>query len=336
MDWALLHEESPKNEMIFNHGQWLQYFNHTATFRQKSDWPLTYQYAPSLNALESREYWLDFETKEQLQKDEHLADIVYVQSNCDSPMDRDAFVQELMQHLSVDSYGKCLNNRDLPKNLGTPESNRDDAFLRLLSKYKFVLSIENAACPDYVTEKLWTPLVVGSIPVYLGANNVHEFLPTHKSAILVDDFRGMSDLVDHIRTIASNKQLYYSHLAHKTKSVTNVKLVNALKNKLGDFVDEFECLVCRRVHQRKSISALGFKPETFKANVNHYGCPYPKTALEILNGKTSDVGRNFWQDRFAQSEVEAQVLAQYMEKNANFSIQEFEKVLLTLLKQVPP
>ncbi|TRY62044.1 hypothetical protein TCAL_04213 [Tigriopus californicus] len=323
--------------MIFNHGGWIQYFNHTATFRQKSDWPLTYQHAPSLALIESRSYWLDFEIKEQLQKDELLADIAYVQSNCDNPMERDDFVQELMKHVAVDSYGTCLHNKDLPNDIRSPEKLGDSEFLRLLSKYKFVLSIENAACPDYVTEKLWTPLVVGSIPIYLGATNVHEFLPTHKSAILIQDFRSMSDLVDYIRTISTHKQLYYSHLAHKTKSVTNGKLVHALQKPVGNLVEEFECLVCRRVHQRMSIANMGFKPEIFKANANHYGCLYPKTALEILNHETNDGSRrSFWQDKYFQSEIEARVLAQYMDRNSNFSLSEYQEVVLRLLKDDKP
>ena len=31
---------------------------------------------------------------------------------------------------------------------------------RFLAGYKFVVAVENAACPDYVTEKLWRALQV--------------------------------------------------------------------------------------------------------------------------------------------------------------------------------
>lgn len=45
-------------------------------------------------------------------------------------------------------------------------------FLRLTAKYKFTLAFENAVGDDYITEKLWRPLTVGSIPVYLGSPSV--------------------------------------------------------------------------------------------------------------------------------------------------------------------
>jgi hypothetical protein len=41
-------------------------------------------------------------------------------------------------------------------------------FLELLAKYKFVIAIENAICDDYITEKLWRALQLGSVPLYLG------------------------------------------------------------------------------------------------------------------------------------------------------------------------
>lgn len=50
------------------------------------------------------------------------------------------------------------------------ESMNDDAFLRLMAKYKFTLAFENALGEDYITEKFWRPLKLGSVPVYLGSD----------------------------------------------------------------------------------------------------------------------------------------------------------------------
>jgi alpha-1,3-fucosyltransferase 10 len=41
-------------------------------------------------------------------------------------------------------------------------------FLELLAKYKFLIAIENAVCDDYLTEKLWRTLQLGSVPLFLG------------------------------------------------------------------------------------------------------------------------------------------------------------------------
>ena len=32
-EWALLHEESPKNNYLFSHAEIMELFNHSATFR---------------------------------------------------------------------------------------------------------------------------------------------------------------------------------------------------------------------------------------------------------------------------------------------------------------
>lgn len=45
----------------------------------------------------------------------------------------------------------------------------EDTFLQFAAQYKFTLSFENAVCDDYITEKLWRPLIVGSVPIYYGS-----------------------------------------------------------------------------------------------------------------------------------------------------------------------
>ena len=52
---------------------------------------------------------------------EGLAPLVYVQSSCDAPSHRDLFVEELGKYIKIDSYGKCLNNKTLPKQLSCAE-----------------------------------------------------------------------------------------------------------------------------------------------------------------------------------------------------------------------
>lgn len=47
-----------------------------------------------------------------------------------------------------------------------------DDFHKLAAKYKFTLAMENAICDDYVTEKLWRPLRLGSVPIVFGSPKV--------------------------------------------------------------------------------------------------------------------------------------------------------------------
>jgi hypothetical protein len=46
-----------------------------------------------------------------------------------------------------------------------------------LSKYDFCLAFENACSRGYITEKVFDPMFVGCIPVYLGAPEIAEVLP---------------------------------------------------------------------------------------------------------------------------------------------------------------
>jgi len=46
---------------------------------------------------------------------EGLGLVSYTQSDCHVPCGRDLYVQELMKEMTVDSYGSCLHNKDLPK-----------------------------------------------------------------------------------------------------------------------------------------------------------------------------------------------------------------------------
>lgn len=45
-------------------------------------------------------------------------------------------------------------------------------FFKLIAKYKFAAAMENGICNDYVTEKLWRPLFVGTIPIVIGSPRI--------------------------------------------------------------------------------------------------------------------------------------------------------------------
>lgn len=112
-DWALLHEESPKNNYLFSYLEALELFNHTSTFSRYSDLPLLTQFLDSIPWLESKKYLVPTREKNQLLGE--LAPILYVQSDCGTPANRDEYVKMLMQEIKVDSYGVCLQNKHLPE-----------------------------------------------------------------------------------------------------------------------------------------------------------------------------------------------------------------------------
>ena len=56
--WALLHEESPKNSFLFSHEDVMELFNYTSTFKTASDFPLTTQYIDSIETITSQEFFV--------------------------------------------------------------------------------------------------------------------------------------------------------------------------------------------------------------------------------------------------------------------------------------
>ena len=279
-DWALLHEESPKNNPIFNHQEMMIHFNHSSTFRQESDFPLTTQYLESINSLSSSRYLVPLHTKNTLLHGD-LAPVVYVQSGCDTPSMRDQWVEQFMKHVKVDSYGACLNNKQLPDHLQGSEQFESEQFYQLLAQYKFIISAENAVCDDYVTEKLWGPLVLGSVPIYLGAANVRSLLPNNNSAILISDFDSPADVAEYVIKVNNDDDLYKQFLQHKreyndnSELVTNKLLKQMMSERrwgvsrrqqqvMGTFVSHYQCHVCEKVARNMKFSNRGDQDKSYQ------------------------------------------------------------------------
>ncbi|MXQ84187.1 hypothetical protein E5288_WYG014208 [Bos mutus] len=253
-DWALFHEESPKNNYKLFHQPVITLFNYTATFSRHSHLPLTTQYLEGTEVLTSLRYLVPLRSKNHLRKS--LAPLVYVQSDCDPPSDRDSYVRELMTYIEVDSYGECLRNKPLPPQLSNPASMDADGFYRILAQYKFILAFENAVCNDYITEKLWRPLKLGVVPVYYGSPSIADWLPSNRSAILVSEFSHPRELASYIRALDQDDRRYQAYIEWKLKGeISNQRLLTALRErkwgvqdvKQDNYIDAFECMVCTKV-----------------------------------------------------------------------------------------
>ncbi|EMP32741.1 Alpha-(1,3)-fucosyltransferase 10 [Chelonia mydas] len=314
-DWALFHEESPKNNYKLFHKPTITLFNHTATFSRHSHLPLTTQYLEGIEVIKSLRYMVPLQKKNSLRKG--LAPLVYVQSDCDPPSDRDSYVRELMSYIQVDSYGECLHNRDLPQHLKNPASMDDGNFYRILAQYKFILAFENAVCEDYITEKLWRPLKLGVVPVYYGSPSITDWLPSNKSAILVTRFSHPRELAHYIKALDTNDQEYEAYLEWKLKgAISNQRLLTAIRERKwgvqdimqDNYIDVFEC--------------MGLSPRRWNAQVNHLSCPKPEALFSSPNIRWTSL-REMWIPSFEQSKKEAQALRQLVERNMNFTAQEF-------------
>ena len=319
-EWALFHEESPKNNPVLHHHTTIELFNHTATFRRNSDYPLLTQTLSSLEDLLKKP---KYEISEKSLNGRAL--VAYVQSGCDPPSDRDAYVSELMKYIAVDSYGACLHNKDLPEQFKDPLTMDEQGFHDIIARYKFSLSFENAICEDYITEKLWRPLVLGSVPIYKGSPTVQDWLPNNHSIILVDDFESPKDLADFIKQLDKNDKEYAKYLEFKHKGVTNQRLLDFMINRPWghsleeqNYVTGFECFVCDRLYENLNRSALGLPQKKNVASQAHYGCPRPKKYNFPSYSADDNSDRDFWWQEYDQTVRESLELNKHVKSHWYF------------------
>lgn len=210
--WVAWSMESAAMYPVLDDPQYLSAFDLTMTYRLDSDVPVPY-FEPGL---------LDCLTMPPKLKSEPAPAVLFL-SNAVERSGRTEYARELMRHLAVDSYGRCLNNRKL-------ENDRGRATLReSIRGYRFTLAFENSVAADYVTEKFFAPLVAGSVPVYLGAPNIKDFAPGETCYLDVRDFAGPRDLAAHLIALAADEDAYGAMLAWKRQPLREefVQLVAA-------------------------------------------------------------------------------------------------------------
>ncbi len=173
-------------------------FDIHATYQMGSDMPLPYLWNVCYD-------WLRWEpgTKNGFSN-------VFI-SNGGDKSGRFKYVKELMFWMEVHSYGKVLNNRKLGEDQGVFSK------VYKIADYKFSLAFENAIATDYVTEKFYQPLIVGSVPVYLGAPNIEDFAPGDHCFINVKDFSSPRALAKYLKELDADDARYAEYLQWKKR-----------------------------------------------------------------------------------------------------------------------
>jgi hypothetical protein len=146
------------------------------------------------------------------------------------------YISELMSYIRVDSYGKWRPNRVLANDSGR------ETKLDTIARYKFTLAFENSLSKDYVSEKIFDPLIAGSVPVYKGAPNIVDFVPADHCFINVDDFRGPRELADYLRMLDDDPVKYEAYLTWKTQPFRR-SFVDLVETQRMDY----RCRLCRRL-----------------------------------------------------------------------------------------
>ncbi|XP_048359053.1 alpha-(1,3)-fucosyltransferase 11 [Sphaerodactylus townsendi] len=360
--WALFHEESPMNNYLLSHRPGIALFNLTATFRRGADYPLALQWLPGPAYLR-RPPLAPLARKEDARR-RGLAPVLYLQSHCNVPADRDRYVRQLMQHIQVslmqhvqvDSYGECLNNRELPtarlRDTSTATT-EDPEFMAFISQYKFHLAMENAICHDYMTEKLWRPMHVGAVPVYRGSPSVRDWMPDNHSIILIDDFGSPKELAEYLDFLDRNPDEYVKYLDYKGPGgITNRFLLENLEKRewgvndltLPNYLNGFECFVCDRENARlaaerehKRTRGKVPAPEPYIAQPSHMGCPPPAPGYgNIEDIPEGDSWKEMWLQDYWQSLDQSEALTAMIHHNESHQGRFWDYMHKIFLKRTRP
>ena len=125
--------------------------------------------------------------------------------------------------MDIDSVGKCVNNKMFPRRLRRlefDEQGRDkrekwgkygDALEALLKTYHFRLLIISTLCENYFAEKIIQSLKLGTIPIYLGIPNSHDWDPgiaagVHPAMIHIQDFKSLKELATFVEQLSADTE----------------------------------------------------------------------------------------------------------------------------------
>lgn len=128
----------------------------------------------------------------------------FVYSNRRADPIREQFFEKLSEYKKVNSGGRYLNN------IGNPDGVEDK--MEFESKHKFSIAFENSSHPGYSTEKLIQAFAAGTVPIYWGDPRIKEVFNS-ESFIFVNDYESLDKVVDKIKEIDQNEDLYLKYLS---------------------------------------------------------------------------------------------------------------------------
>jgi len=188
----------------------------------KCDWAFSFEYDDEFNhpkhmrlpyyAFESPNFGKELiKHKKPIIKDKKFCSFIYSAKN----YFREDFFRKLSKYKHVDAPGKRMNNMP-PIGSNTPQKSRNEKDwinqkVNFLKNYKFTVAFENESYPGYTTEKIYTAMLAGSIPLYFGNPLIHRDFNT-KSFLNLNDFKNMKDFVETIKQVDTDKKMYKQYI----------------------------------------------------------------------------------------------------------------------------
>ncbi|XP_060941882.1 4-galactosyl-N-acetylglucosaminide 3-alpha-L-fucosyltransferase 9-like [Limanda limanda] len=199
-------------------------FNLTSCYRSDSHIPVPYGHlVPQTSEVES----FQLPTKDKL--------VCWIVSNWHEGHKRVQYYNKLKKHIQIDTYGGAFGKKLDYKN-----------YINILSSCKFYLSFENSQHKDYITEKLFDPMRLGTVPVVLGPirENYEDHVPGD-SFIHVDDFSTPKELAERLLHLGQDTTEYMRFFDWK-------KRYRIYQSRFGR---DHACKACRYLQKNRGYQA---------------------------------------------------------------------------------
>ncbi|XP_015781404.1 alpha-(1,3)-fucosyltransferase C-like [Tetranychus urticae] len=217
--WIFLNHESPAHTSFSSLSSLDGLINWTATYRLDSDFQLSPLFVPVPTVL-----------PKPFINHQRPGIVSWLVSNCHTPSNREAYVEELSKYIPVDIYGACGNHTCLPKM-------SQDCYKTLADKYYFYLSFENSICSDYVTEKFFFIMNYPIVPIVFGGADYKKIAPSNSfiDALSYESPRSLAEYLKHLLENPDDYNSYFNWKRFYTQSSSHYacQICKAL-NKEGD------------------------------------------------------------------------------------------------------
>ena len=174
-------------------------------------------------------------------------DVCVIVSSRDSE-GRELFFEKLEKKIHIDYAGDYKNN--VPKInhfMSSPE------FIKFVSQYKFIITMENSKNKTYVTEKILHGFAANTIPVYWGSDNITDYF-NEERFINVKSFNEdhMNEAINKILTLINDNNQYLE-IINKPIYKNNINPF-----KIDDISNKIQQLLCLKPReQTKTFITFG-------------------------------------------------------------------------------
>ena len=170
--------------------------------------------------------------------------------------ERNHFLNELEKSIKVDYGGGYKTN--IPK---FEDPYNSELFIKRVSEYKFIISMENSRGETYITEKILHGFNAGIIPIYWGSSRVFDYFNSER-------FLNISDISDTTNIINKVHEILQDN--NKFLEIVNKPIFN--DNKLELDINEIANNIKNLIFQKKyknisqifAINSPEFEPDRYE------------------------------------------------------------------------